>query len=463
MKAGNSEVKLKRKQNYARKLVQVLLAITGGFLFIATFSNFSIFDESLDPEILEKFNLNVMPAEKENAYFAIWGLESAKGKNIIESGVAIESYYSSKLSNGFSKNTSDSKYVKIMGGILLDTDWSEKIDYCTSRKELKCTNKLSEQLINKPIMTQRLKLMLSRYQELTNMSEFQSSNEKNMVSRLPPYGNLMKLRRINLAKIFQMEDADDFILALKKDMQFWRMLLEKGDSLIDKMIAIASLWGDIQALSSYISKHPDITDIELSKFLNLLTPLTPNQLDIGNSFLYEQSAFINTLKTIDPESLEMAFGLNAKPMFFLIQPNATINDYYQYFTKPVIELAKLSAPDFRNKISETVNGEKICCFKEMDNLANPYISNFYNLGGKLLLSATYFQAHGYISRVHDLNGMFSLARLKLELVSSENLKNIIENSKEKQPYNLQPMDYDSNKNTISFECLNKGALCKIAL
>jgi len=463
MKAGNSEVKLKRKQNYAKKLVQVLLAITGGFLFIATFANFSIFDESLNPEISTKFNSKAMPPESENAYFAIWGLESAEGVNIIQSGIAMETYYNNKQSNSYSDSISDDEYINVMGGIDLDNHWAEQIDYCTSRKELNCTAKLSEQLVNEPIMTPRLKLMLSRYQELTNMSEFQSPNDKNMASRLPPYGDLMKLRRINLAMTFQMEDANNFVQALEQDMRFWRMLLEKGDSLIDKMIATASLWSNIQAISGYISKQTKLTDEEISKLMNLLTPLTSNQLNIGNAFIYEQSAFINTLKTIDPESLEMAYGLNAKPIFFLVQPNATINDYYHYFTKPIIEMAKLSAPNFWDRINETENGEKTCCFQEMEDLAYPFVTNFYNLGGKLLLSATFFQAHDYISRVHDLNGMFSLARLKLELVSSEKIQDIIEKSKEKQPYNLQPMNYNQQLSVVSFECLNKGALCQVAL
>jgi hypothetical protein len=68
--------------------------------------------------------------------------------------------------------------------------------------------------------------------------------------------------------------------------------------------------------------------------------------------------------------------------------------------------------------------------------------------------------------MYDLNGVIDLVKLQMELISveSKDIQNAVNNSTIKNPYNGKPMDYDKEKNEISFKCsLVTSYLCKVSL
>jgi len=433
-----------------KKISFSFLAVFLVLLFIVVFVNISIFDEELEPEVVNLLQPIVMPRDEDNAFYAIWGLEAATHMNMVETGKA--------LILNYQLNKDRKEHDGLSPAKDLDIHWKEEIENCVARKQSNCSSLLNAQLHEIPIKSERLELMLARYRQVIAMQEFQQIDDYTITSPLPPYGTLMKLKRINLAQALDISDFKYFYAILKNDLVFWKMLLLKGDSLLDKMIAVASIWSDLHTISEYVTKH-NITSIgQLSDLRTLLNPLTPEELNIGESYIFEQRAF-------DKYLTSYANDKTSRPLNWLFQPKATLNAYNRLFTQQLVQLSAQSRMDFYETIRETHNGKLVCCFKELEQPRPFSPSSIYNYGGKLLLSNSSFQAQDYIARVHDLNGMLSLMRLKLSLQSIDKsaLTSTILKSKERDPYDNQPMDYNEIRATLGFNCLDKSSVCLIEL
>ena len=77
---------------------------------------------------------------------------------------------------------------------------------------------------------------------------------------------------------------------------------------------------------------------------------------------------------------------------------------------------------------------------------------FYNLGGKLALSRSTWDAHQFPSRVHDEDGRITLLLLQAQIEERPDLDvaTLVRSSTLRNPYTGEPMEYDSRAGTISF-------------
>ena len=442
----------------AKKLSLSFLTVFLVLVFIVSLVNLSVFDEELDPELISLLTSSEIPANRENALYALWGLEAAAQKNIVDTGIALVHQYRSNKELKNHDGLSSSDYLNILGGKNLDDHWKNKIENCVARKQSNCSSLLNTQLHDQPIKSERLELMLARYQQIIAMSKFQQINDHTIASPLPPYGTLMKLKSIHLARILISDNFEEFYTHMQNDLRFWKMLLAQGDSILDKMIAVVSIWSDIHTISEYVTKHKITSSVQLSDLQALLNTLTPEELDIGESFIFEQRAFGEYLGSYADDK-------TASPLNWLFQPNATINAYNRLFTQKLVQLSAQSSMNFYKTIGETHNGELVCCFKELAALRTFSPSSIYNYGGKLILSTSSFQAQDYIARVHDLNGMLSLVRLKLSLqsVNPSEITHAVSASIERNLYNQQPLEFDSDQTRLGFNCLDKSSVCSVGL
>jgi hypothetical protein len=142
-----------------------------------------------------------------------------------------------------------------------------------------------------------------------------------------------------------------------------------------------------------------------------------------------------------------------------LQRNATVNELYMTRTLPVRLRASLSAAEFyRQRAYEPLNDN----FRFMP-------PPLYNLGGKLFLVD--FVGYGtgmlnYISRVHDLDGRIALVLLQAEIAlhPDRSVQDVVNESRYRNPYTGEPMDYDSGKGTIGFPCLATNRdICAVKL
>ncbi len=437
--------------------------ILGVFLFTITFANFSMFDEQLSDDVKAVLEPRAQLDKSNNVFYALWGLSAANEKNFMVAGQKlVERYLENKNRTG-SDALSDNDYLEIMGGNDFDEQWLKIVENCTARVSLACTERLAEKIKAKPIESERLTTLLHRYNLTLELDDYQALDNYTFTSPLPPYGVMMRVRQVYLAKAILLESPDAVIKALEKDITFWRMMLRKGDSLIDKMIAIASLWGNTQAVSDYLRKSPSLSSDQLISLEGLLLPLSNEERDISEAFLFEELAFYNTLVSVDSNELASLSG-SASPMFWFLLPNATINDYHQFFVKKLQALNKMPAAEFAQVIKAAENNQEHCCFNEVDSLISGSPKSLYNIGGKLLLSTIVFNAHDYIARVHDLDGVISLVRMQLALKKTDmSTEEFINRSTVTSPYNETAINLDRETQLLSFKCLDKGSLCEVKI
>ena len=435
-----------------------ILTIVVLFIAMVWVINLPAFDEDLDPFIIESLKPVQMPPNEENAYYAFWGLPASSDKSFLDAGHRMIARYRDNRDIKSLDQLTGKDYREIWGGKNLDSGWTDSFESCAARRTYGCNSKLAIHLKNSPITNQRLTLMLQRYEQVTSMSQFQNIGDHTFASPLPPYGTLMKLRQLNLAKAYNSENVAYFIKQIEKDIRFWKLLLEQGSTLIDKMVAIASIWSDVQALSEFLRIDNNLSLQDHQLIANILTPLTAQQLNIGGAFAFEQKAFHHMISNFETEG-------NFQSGSWFFQPNSTINTYHQYFTAPLINMSKLSVREFYNRIKPDGIGQSDCCFKEFETLVSSSPASLYNIGGKILLSTSVIGAQDYIARVHDLNGVISLVGLQVQLkeVSEETIGDWISRSNITNPYTGEPMIYDQKNNWLGFECLNEGSFCKIRL
>lgn len=441
-----------------RKVLFPLLGLLGIFVLIVLTMNLSLFDEELNTEIVDIMKPRPMPAENENAYFAIWGLAAASDKEMMSAGIGLINRYLMNRDKKGADEIFPEDYDEIFGGQDFDTEWLDTYSRCSSRTEYGCLLKMSTQLVSTPITSERLKVMLNRYTQIVQMTKFQQINHTSIATPLPAFSAVLRLNQIKLAQLYNMESHELFVEQVKVDLEFWKIVLVQGNTLMDKMVAIASIWTDIQYLSEFIRTKSPSKELQ-TKVVRLLEPLTTEQLDISDAFITEATMLYRSVSNITQEEMATIFGLKIFPVNLLLQPNATNNSHYENFLKPIVRLNKLSKDQFYQEIQL----DSIDLNKAFAVNFNP--SNLYNLSGKLLLNFSIWSPEDYIARVHDLNGMISLVKLQVQLkdVTGNSVESTINVSTIKSPYTDKTMAFDKENNWLGFDCLGKSAYCKIKL
>ncbi len=146
------------------------------------------------------------------------------------------------------------------------------------------------------------------------------------------------------------------------------------------------------------------------------------------------------------------------------QPNATLNRYYEQITQPMMELAKASPSQFKQRVQQGMAAQ-------FDYRIFP--PDLYNLGGIVMLQTFRSnQAWDYIGRIHDLQGMLSLVRLQIEIEQTlnrdamsfddETIQGLIDASTSRDPYTQEAMSWNRESQTLSFDCFGES-LCQINL
>ncbi|VAW44047.1 hypothetical protein MNBD_GAMMA02-600, partial [hydrothermal vent metagenome] len=141
------------------------------------------------------------------------------------------------------------------------------------------------------------------------------------------------------------------------------------------------------------------------------------------------------------------------------QPQATHNFNYLHTTKPLKKVSALNTAEFYQYLESDQPAE---------DFAPPVKwlpSMLYNPVGKILISYAIPAYTDYIARVHDLNGMFYLLKLQIEIALNPNrpVEQVITSSKYTNPYTLEPMSYNQDTHSIYFKCLDKTSSCELDL
>jgi len=435
----------------AWRLLKPIL-IYGSILILVSLSgvaiiNTDVFDENLSPELKTFLATANKASDDENAYLNILGLDASSERDPHTVGLKVVDLYHQKSISDQPIQLSIDEHKDLYGETGLDESWQATYSElsCHARRKYDCFMRLVRQVQDKPITQQRLLLMIQRYEDTLLKTQFAESLEVDLSTPIPPYGLMVNLGRLKLAHSYVNDDTSIFLQNLSANMQFWRNVLRNGQTLITKMIGIISIRNNLLALSGFISQN-ELSQTQLDQIKSLSRSLSKDELDIREAMLGELSFASSYLAD---------YSGGIKSLF--VQENASKNQYFELKVLPVLARSAISAKELKVSQKDFANQHST----EID-LSFPSI--LYNPISKTLLSLSNTQAYDdYIGRVHDLDGMFTLIALQLQLKMQSKLpaQSVIQNSKFKNPYTGQPMDFDANNGLLGFECFNPADVCQI--
>jgi len=416
------------------------------FVAIVLVINTSPFDEELNPEIKKIMQDAPMPIVKGNAYYALMGINAKKDKDIVQTGYELIILYQENLKRGNDELTSKD-YQEILGvKNSIDSNWKTEFDFCDARNELNCLSHSSQKITTEFLNNPRLQTLLKRYDKILQMNTFDNFIHSTWNTPLASYGVMLNLSQIKLASAYQPQNRSGFLLNLYKDMAFWKMHLNQGKYLIDKMIAFAGIGRDLHYLSEYIRSY-EIDESDHSLIKDILTPLSKQEIDLSQSFIAEARSMFNTSKTMDSGSSLL------ENLFF--QPNATSNTYYERQLKLQLQQSKVS-------IAELIKQRKSNNRVDKSGFKLHYLYNFI---GKTLLDYRSCACSNYIVRGHDLINFFKMVNIQFQakLSDAQTVQQLLLKPNNHNPINNKPFDYNEESKLLQFDCLDNHLQCQIKL
>ncbi|MET1255765.1 hypothetical protein [Aliikangiella maris] len=433
-----------------------VLAITLIFILSVLLINTQAFDEKSSPAV----NLVMQPQDRispqYNAYFYFLGLLASNAQDPHEAGQKLQQKYVDNREKLGLDQLSASDSTKILQ-ISETESWFTQFERCHARTQHFCFQQSLNNIKALDFNSPRLIQMLKRYARLTDYQDYQSPDKMTFASPIPAFGYALSLQQISLAHQFSTLEFDSFLIAIEKDINFWRTLLLKSDILIVKMVAIAAIWYDVRYLSNIISQH-HLSSVQVENIQQLLRPLNNKELDLSNAFRLEAQTLYNQLAKLSRQNLQEIYGIKISFFDSMIQVHATQNLHFERYLSPMLVLSKLNSSAFYDAVQQ---GKTEHVTEQWFSLSP---SNLYNPGGKLLLQNINWSPSDYIARMHDMNGMFNLVKLQLELKNQSEFQPLqwVNDSAYRNIYTLEPLIFNEQKQTLEFECLSKKSLCSIS-
>lgn len=438
------------------KALKSLVIVLISAIVVIFVINSSIFDEELLPELSAILKPKTPLAEEQNIYYALIGLPAADGKDMIDAGVQLTKRYRDNLENRQLDDITSQDHAEIMGSAMPDKLWKKQYPRCNTRIDASCFENKKQLVSQNPITDPRLLLLLDRYNAILKMQHYEEIPSASFNQPSPSYDIMLKLSELKLFNSYLQQPITQHLDTLRQELKFWRQILSQSESILGQMVAVAGIRSALSHLSGIIRENT-LSPAEIVTIKELLTPISPQENNIANAFLGEGRYIYELLQNPILEN-SVDYGTPAFLMRSLTQTNATLNNYYNEVTLPLIELSKLATDDFADEVIKRAKRQT------ESKGVNVSLSSLYNLGGKLIarnfIAGT---AYDYIGRIHDLNGIFELVSLQLDLkgLEGEQVTQAVESSRFRNPYTGQPFKVDLKRKQLSFKCIDKSPQCTI--
>ena len=439
------------------RAVRNLLILIVGFIALVFVINLPVFDEELLPEVAELLEPTELPPTGQNAFVALVGLPAASDRDMVAVGEqALAQYKTLTPFDQLTGNLGEENTKRIFGGSGFDDQWISRLGNCSQGEEnclLFYSNKAQKILADTP----RAERMVKRFQALAAMLDYAVPVPSNIYPNY--YQVLLKSNDLLVGKAYSEGGSGSAITALEQSIGFWRRQLDKPDTLISRMVAIAAIHKNLELLSNLIELEK-ISGDDYTRIAGLLAPLTPNELDMTDVLFYELS-YISQL-IFDPTAMQIEeSSLWDKIQFFgfyklMMQPNATLNLSYQEFITPAGCLSRQPWQDYK-RYSQSGNNEA-CGIENSGKQQRRWYLNLYNPAGIQTHSLASLDTYvPYIARGYDLNGMLALLRLQLQLHTGAvaSIDELLQENAVQDNYLPNPVQYNPDTKKLFFDCLQQ--------
>jgi len=413
--------------------------------------NLSWFDEPLLPE-LEALRKPQPVTLDGNAFAFALGFLAAEGRDPGAAGVEIIGVLQARRDRGEPATIGKEEKRAILGEPLsLDALGAKSRPEvapsaatkslgktCLPRYRLDCAQRLIADAASLDPNEPQLAVLFARYETLLQQAHYVETPAPDPMTPWPPLGPIQELGRLRLAISFRTDPMPVFLEKASQELAFWRMTLREAQLLGTKMSALAAIRWTHDFLSTLMRERQlDARDLE--RLRGFVRPFTREESDIGAAFLSES-------RTALLGGMPYVAGDASWVLRLLLQKNATFNQEFRKTIAPLLGLSSLDARKYYDhKGYEPLRHE----FPVAPGM-------FYNLGGKLALSRSTWDAQLFPARVHDEDGRITLLLLQAQIEERPDLDvaSFVRSSPHRNPYTGEPMEYDSRAGTLGFACLH---------
>jgi len=305
--------------------------------------------------------------------------------------------------------------------------------------------------------------LLDRYRTVTDMTEFREATPFKVLAPVPSYGVLFEGQRLMIVDAWLAAsegNAEAVSRKLDRDLVYWRMVLEKSDALITKMIATAA-----------IIRHFKLGNIVLRR---LPEEVAADGIPASwrNQISDEERSMKRCLAgewTYFDESIRIVVADNDNPFgnWTGITGSMTWDRISWVFLKPFWQHQDLSNRHARlmldlGNVFDVPYDEVSAAIEIADLLqrsAYRPFSRLYNFTGDLIMSANGWTFSDYAVRVSDLEGIrraaLLVAELRAEGLAKDEVARRMLVSELVDPYTNEPFTWHDGSDAIVFNGLER--------
>ena len=406
---------------------------------IALVVNLSWFDATLHPD-LERLK-NVEPLSvADNAYPIALGFAAADGMDPRAAGENILKALHGRFLHGGPITLNAEEMNALLGRTAKSDTWQNRFGSldCNARVDLDCAERLVAEVTQSDAEDARLAVLLSRYESMIREKHFIESQERDVFTPGPPYGQIRGTGRLRLAMSLQQNSASDVLIKAAEDFRFWTNMLREGSTLVAKMVALAGMQDTLDFVSA-LMRQRELSETEIQAIHHFLRPLTAEELDIGEAFTSE--ARVAVLSDTPPVAMDSPWFIQ-----WTLQKNATLNDMYSEIIIPMKFRSAMTPEAFF----------KQGAYKPLNHDLGELPLSLFNWGGHMAFRNASWDPEQFVARTQDQNGRISLVMLQVELEQKPgaDIGTLLSLSRWRNPYTGEPMKYDAASHTIGFTCLH---------
>lgn len=430
-----------------------------GILFGSTLLVFILinsFDEKLNPNITALLNRPAMHQIKsENAYYSLLGLYAGNKVTPHKAGIFLEKKHRERPDSTLVESAVELKNYKEPG---FTSFIQAKKESCNVSSNNNCLDDYRKSKTEHKKSLSSNKLLLSRYLQLHDYNYFYETQDDRELKWSYGLLRLQRLFHAQTAFTWIYKNKKDALISLNKDVQFWRMVLKSGSSLIGKMIALAMLEKDINLLSQFISECSNC-DKNNTIINNLLEKLSENELSLRaaleKEFMHNEQALKDVLvnNKYTPGRIVAYQAFN-----FIYQVNATRNKLFNHY-ETILNIASDNRYSVLNRYQKIKTFEQI---KENNNLN--IINFFYNPIGEMLTTVSIPSSGKYLVAPYRTQALILLVKIKLNIIQNGMTKDEIKLFLEHLPLELisplssKPPIYSENENGIYYDFIEDSRI-----
>lgn len=410
------------------------MAIIAAWIFI---------DVPLKPEVKAFIVMPAAPvSERDNAYYDMLGFNAPSGIDIHAYGlkqyrtVMTEAEKAKNNKEAYKDPPEEPNAINFKGTFTKD---ERLLDLATKRSA-----ELDKMLADNHEL-------LARYRQLANAKGIaEPVDDSGPVEAMPfpKFNNIRNIHQLFLADQIHRATKGDTagsLAMISKDTLFWRIMLKQSRNLITKLVSVACLSQNYQAVSELIGyKSPDSD--EKAILATILAPLTAEEMEMNLAMQGEAQMMYRFITDQRNSQLKISEHILLSKIFY--KENDTLNNGIT----PFIEMAKLSTlPSDRLQ-------QEISSFKKLHPSKKPFISLF-NPSGKLLnaIGSPDFSAYTYKPRNLEVKRRMVLVHLlaKEKGIKSDGMDSFLKQlgPEYANPFTNQPMQWDAKKRAIYIDAL----------